>query len=106
MKRYLHEPIRKDLQKKMVILAGPGQVGKTLLAKELTAEFKAPQCLNFDSVADVKTINNQSWPLQSDLLILDEIHKKPQWKKYMSIFSAMQPRLQKSAFTWNNAGNP
>ena len=63
-------------------------------------------CTGIKSVMTVKTINNQSWPIQSDLLILDEIHKKPQWKKYMSIFSAMQPRLQKSAFTWNNTGNP
>lgn len=83
MKRYLYDPIKKDLQKKMVILTGPRQVGKTRLAKALMAEFKSPQYLNFDNIADAQIINKQSWPVPSDLLIFDEIHKKSQWKKYI-----------------------
>jgi uncharacterized protein len=83
MKRYLYEPIKKDLQKKMVLLTGPRQVGKTWLSKALMAEFKAPEYLNYDNIADEKIINKQSWPVLSDLLILDEIHKKPEWKKFI-----------------------
>jgi hypothetical protein len=83
MKRYLYDSIKKDLQKKMVILTGPRQVGKTWLAKAVMEEFQSPQYLNFDNMADAGIINNQAWPVKSDLLVLDEIHKKSQWKKFI-----------------------
>jgi hypothetical protein len=34
-------------------------------------------------MADAGIINNQAWPVKSDLLVLDEIHKKSQWKKFI-----------------------
>jgi predicted AAA+ superfamily ATPase len=83
MKRYLYDPIKKDLQKKMVILTGPRQVGKTYLAQALIPEFRSPQYLNYDNIVDARIIDAQSWPLQSDLLILDEIHKKREWKRFV-----------------------
>jgi predicted AAA+ superfamily ATPase len=83
MKRYLFKPLVKDLGKKMVILTGPRQVGKTWLAKALMKEFKTPQYLNYDHAADAKIIEAQSWPLKSDLIILDEIHKRREWKRFV-----------------------
>ena len=67
----------------MVIITGPRQVGKTYLAKQLMSAFNNPQYLNFDNIADKKIIAQQSWKLNSDLLIFDEIHKMKNWKGYL-----------------------
>lgn len=83
MKRYLSENIRADLKKKMVLLTGPRQVGKTTLAKDLMAEYLRPQYLNWDVSADRRILIDQSWSPRADLLVFDEIHKMPNWKAYL-----------------------
>lgn len=83
MRRYLHKQILKDLSKKMVMLTGPRQVGKTYLAKQIMTEFKSPQYLNADSPEDRSILLRRSWPLNSDLIVFDEIHKIKGWKQYL-----------------------
>jgi predicted AAA+ superfamily ATPase len=83
MDRSLYHPIKRDLAKKMVIITGPRQVGKTWLAKELMREFRAAQYLNYDNFDDARIISKQTWSLDADLLILDEVHKMKGWKRFV-----------------------
>jgi len=80
MDRALLPYIRQDLKKKIVLLAGPRQVGKTTLSKSLMKSF---EYLNYDSSKDRKIIQQTEWRKDVDLVILDEIHKKLQWKSWI-----------------------
>jgi predicted AAA+ superfamily ATPase len=82
MKRYLDDRVQADLAQKMVILTGPRQVGKTTLSRQLIAQ-QGGQYLNYDVPADRALILNQRWSPQSPLLVLDEIHKMPDWKAWL-----------------------
>ncbi len=83
MERVQKEAIRKDLEKKMVFLAGPRQAGKTTLAKEIAKEFTDSLYLNYDKREDQKLIQEEAWLPETELIILDEIHKMPNWKNYL-----------------------
>ncbi len=83
MERYLSSTILSDLGKKMVLLTGPRQVGKTTLAKTLMDNYSRPQYLNWDVADDSRIMIQQSLHPRADLLVLDEIHKMPHWKTYL-----------------------
>jgi len=83
MKRYLFEHIKKDLSKKMVIVTGPRQIGKTWLAKELMREYRNSVYLNYDHFGDAGIIRSHSWAMNADMLTLDEIHKMKGWKMFI-----------------------
>lgn len=83
MERYQKKAIIRDLSKKMVFLAGPRQAGKTTLAKSIAEEFESSLYLTYDRLEDRKIILNEAWLPSVELLILDEIHKMPQWKNYL-----------------------
>lgn len=82
MKRYLDDRVQADLARKMVFLTGPRQVGKTTLSHQLI-EAQGGQYLNYDVSADRAIILNQRWNPQTPLLVLDEIHKMPDWKSWL-----------------------
>ncbi len=83
MNRYLDTQVRQDLLKKMVLLTGPRQVGKTTLSQQLLAEHPNGQYLNFDVAAHRAVIQAQNWRQSASLLVLDEIHKMPDWKSWL-----------------------
>lgn len=83
MERYQKSLILRDLEKKMVLIAGPRQAGKTTLAKELAKDFKSFVYLNYDSLEDRKIIMKEGWLPSVELIMLDEIHKMPKWKNYL-----------------------
>lgn len=83
MERIQKAQILNDLEKKIVLLVGPRQAGKTWLAKNIATQFKNSLYLNYDQVSDRQIIKKQSWLDNTDLLILDELHKMPDWKNYL-----------------------
>lgn len=83
MHRYLDERIQADLIRKLVVVTGPRQVGKTTLARQLMAGLEPAQYLNWDVAADRAVLQRQSWLPRSRLLVMDEIHKMPGWKAWL-----------------------
>jgi predicted AAA+ superfamily ATPase len=95
MRRYQTEKIIHDLPKKIVFLVGPRQVGKTWLAKEIAAGYTNAVYLNYDHLSDRKIIREEAWREKTELLVLDELHKMPDWKNYLKgVFDTRQPHLK------------
>lgn len=93
MRRELEERVREDLDKKLVLLCGPRQAGKTTLARSLTSSHVY---LNFDAAADRRMILAQSWSRDADLVVFDELHKMRKWKSFVKgVFDAegARPRI-------------
>jgi len=83
MKRYLDNLVMSDLATKAVVLTGPRQVGKTTLSRQLMKLYDNAQYLNWDVLADRMVLQRQSWNPRAGLLVMDEIHKMPDWKAWL-----------------------
>jgi len=83
IKRKQISGILTDLEKKMVIIVGPRQVGKTWIAKEIMKGFSRTQYLNWDNPQDRLIIKKAEFPQTLELLVLDEIHKMRNWKSFV-----------------------
>ena len=86
--RYLRDAIRDDLERKMVFLGGPRQVGKTTLALKLlgASSPRHPAYLNWDDPRARSALLRGELPGGEDLLVLDEIHKFPRWRNLVKGF--------------------
>jgi hypothetical protein len=94
MNRYLSNLIANDLARKMVLVTGPRQVGKTTLARALGDQFSNPLYLNYDQIADRLRIQNSDWPSTHGLVVLEELHAMPQWKAFLKGVFDTKPATQ------------
>ena len=79
-RRYLDAVVRADLEAKMVFVAGPRQVGKTTLAKQILPDPAG--YLNWDVSAHREAILTGELPAVP-MLVLDELHKYRSWRNYL-----------------------
>ncbi len=85
----MESDIERDLQKKMVFLGGPRQVGKTTLAKRILANrgLPAEECyFSWDVKKHRSLILREELPTRYPLLVLDEIHKFARWRSLVKGF--------------------
>lgn len=78
--RYLVPQVEADLKRKMVLLTGPRQVGKTTLSRSLPGASAGYR--NWDVAADRKALLAGEMPA-SDLWVLDEVHKYARWRNWL-----------------------
>jgi len=83
MERTQTARIIRDLERKMVLLSGPRQVGKSWLARDIAARFGSSTYLNYDNLNHREAIENYAWRSDTELLVLDELHKMPSWKNHL-----------------------
>ena len=84
--RRIIELIEPDLQKKMVILSGPRQCGKTTLAKSL-AHLHLGQYYSWDIHPDRLKLQKRELDFASPFWAFDEIHKFARWRALLKDLS-------------------
>ena len=80
MDRYITKYIQEDLDKKIILLTGPRQAGKTTLSKMLENNF---DYFNYDYIDDRLDLQERSWDRSKPLIIFDELHKLKNWKAWL-----------------------
>jgi predicted AAA+ superfamily ATPase len=99
--RYLLKSVQEDLKSKMVMIAGPRQVGKTTFSKNLS--HLKTEYLNYDIPQDRQTILKGTFQRDSSLIIFDEIHKYKNWRNYLKGFYDAQDRHLKKILVTGSA---
>lgn len=83
--RYLFPYIEKSLERKMVFIGGPRQVGKTTLSLDFLKprSVQSPGYLNWDNSVDKSKILKNQLPLKEPVLVFDEVHKYRNWRNLL-----------------------
>jgi len=80
MERELSTLVKRDLHRKLVFLTGPRQAGKTWIARNLGV---STDYLNYDNDEHREIIRSKTWDRSSTLVVLDELHKMPNWTQFL-----------------------
>ncbi len=83
VRRYLQNVVAGALNRKMVFVGGPRQVGKTTFALGFLgadADETHPAYLNWDHPAARSALRRAELPPREPLLLFDEIHKYGRWR--------------------------
>ena len=80
MERYLKQALLADLERKVILLTGPRQSGKTTLSRMLSGDH---QYLNHDLAEHRLLIAGKRWDREKSLIIFDELHKMNDWKSWL-----------------------
>ena len=80
--RHLSKVILQDLERKIVILSGPRQCGKTTLSKSLFSDY---DYLNYDFSKDRERLRKHADDPGKSIIIFDELHKLHRCKAYKII---------------------
>ncbi|MEI8320417.1 MAG: ATP-binding protein [Alphaproteobacteria bacterium] len=80
MDRYLSATLIKDSDKKIILLSGPRQAGKTTLTRHL---FSSYDYFNYDASEDREALEKKHWKRNVDCVLFDELHKMPYWKRWL-----------------------
>ena len=80
MERYLTTALSEEAGRKILLLTGPRQCGKTTLSKMLRPDY---QYINYDLAEHRLLLREKSWDRQKALVIFDELHKMDQWKAWL-----------------------
>lgn len=96
MQRYLQKTLEEDKSKKIILISGPRQTGKTTLVKSITTSY---DYLNFDQLKHRVILKDQSWDRGKKFLILDELHKMRGWKGWLKGVYDTEESFQKIIVT-------
>lgn len=92
MKRYLLPYFTEYIDRKIILLTGPRQVGKTTFVKSLHHSLAY---YNYDNKEDALVFLKQEWDRRKSIVIFDELHKKQKWKLWLKgIFDSVGVKNQ------------
>lgn len=94
--RYLLDQVRADLDRKMVFIAGPRQVGKTTLAMSVPGSRSG--YLSWDIAEHRERILRGQLP-PTPLWVFDEIHKYRRWRNFLKGVFDGRPERQRILVT-------